>query len=52
MAAIENETLMEAFMKSDKTLEKVITFLRPNVKAGTEKAESLKCRGRKKKAVQ
>ena len=52
MAAIENEALIEAFMKSDKTLEEVIAFLRPNVKAGTEKAEPPKRRGRKKKAVQ
>ncbi len=29
-AAIENEVLVEAFMKSDKTLEKAIAFLTEN----------------------
>ena len=52
MAAIENEALVEAFMKSNKTLEEAIAFFASGMKS--EDIEQLPKRrgGRKKKPVQ
>ena len=49
MAAIENETLVEAFMKSSKTLDEVVSFLESDMKSEEEKAKPVKRRGRRKR---
>lgn len=46
-AAIENEVLIEAFMKSNKTLEEAIAFFESDMKKETPKPQSRS--GRKKK---
>ena len=48
MKAIENEELVEAFMKSNKTLEEAIEFFEIDAKE-TDESSSPKRRGRKKK---
>ncbi len=47
-AAIENEALIEAFMKSDKTLEEALAFFGAEVKDPAPKKTPSR-RGRKKK---
>ena len=49
-AAIENEALIEAFMKSDKTLEEALAFFGSEVKDPAPK-KSPSRRGRKKKTT-
>ena len=50
MAAIENETLLEVFMKSNKTLDEAIAFFESDMKP-EEKTKPAKRRGgRRKKA--
>ena len=48
MSAIENEALVEAFMKSNKTLDEALEFLGSDVKV--EKLTPKRRGGRKKKA--
>ncbi len=50
MEAIDNEALVEAFMKSNKTLEESIAFFESDTKAEEEKPKSTSRRGRKRKA--
>ncbi len=50
MEAIDNEALVEAFMKSNKTLEEAITFFESDTKAEEEKPKPAARRGRKRKA--
>ena len=49
-AAIENEVLIEAFMKSNKTLEEAIAFFESDMKKETP-AKTPSRRGRKKKTT-
>lgn len=48
-AAIENEALVEAFMKSNKTLEEAITFFESDMKSTTAPRTSKRKGGRRKK---
>ena len=50
MKAIDNEALVEAFMKSNKTLEEAIAFFELDKKLEEEKAKPARRRGRKRKA--
>ena len=50
MEAIDNEVLVEAFMKSNKTLEEAIEFFESYMKAEEEETKPASCRGRKRKA--
>ena len=50
MAAIDNEVLVEAFMKSNKTLEEAIEFLESDIKVEEEETKPASRRGRKRKA--
>ena len=52
MAAIENEALVEAFMKSNKTLEEAIAFFESDMKSTGDGSESKRRGGRKKKVVE
>ena len=49
MAAIENEALVEAFMKSNKTLEETIAFLYEEMKNEDENPAPKRRGGRRKK---
>ncbi len=49
-AAIENEVLIEAFMKSNKTLEEAIAFFESDMKKETP-VKTASRRGRKKKTT-
>ena len=49
-AAIESEILVDAFLKSNKTLEEALAFFRSDMKTDKEDAKS-KRRGRRKKPV-
>ena len=49
MEAIDNEALVEAFMKSNKTLEEAIAFFESDTKIEEEKPKPTGRRGRKKK---
>lgn len=51
MAAIENEVLVEAFMKSNKTLEEAIAFFESDMKSDDAKAEPKRRGGRRKKTM-
>ena len=51
MAAIENEALVEAFMKSNKTLEETIAFFESDMKPEEEKDAPKKRGGRQKKTT-
>ena len=51
-AAIENEVLVEAFMKSDKTLEEVLAFLGAETMKSDVAEPQKKQRGRRKKVVE
>ena len=50
MEAIDNETLIDAFMKSNKTLEEAIAFFESDAKIEEEKPKPVARRGRKRKA--
>ena len=50
-AAIENEALVEAFMKSNKTLEEAIAFFESDMKKQTSDKPQTR-RGRKRKTTQ
>ena len=50
MAAIENEALVEAFMKSNKTLDEAIEFFSSDAKEETHAHTTRRRGGRKKKA--
>ena len=50
MEAIDNEVLVEAFMKSNKTLEEAIEFFESDMKAEEEETKPASRRGRKRKA--
>ncbi len=50
MEAIDNEALVEAFMKSNKTLEEAIAFFESDIKVEVEKPKPTGRRGRKRKA--
>ncbi|MGN0413600.1 MAG: hypothetical protein ACI4FV_11250 [Lachnospiraceae bacterium] len=50
MEAINNEALVEAFMKSNKTLEETIAFLESDIKVEEEETKPASRRGRKRKA--
>lgn len=50
MEAIDNEALVEAFMKSNKTLEEAIAFFESDAKVEEEKSKPTGHRGRKRKA--
>ena len=50
MEAIDNEALVEAFMKSNKTLEEAIAFFESDTKIEEEKTKPTGRRGRKRKA--
>ena len=52
MAAIENEALVEAFMKSNKTLEEAIAFFESDMKEEEKSSHPTKRRGgRRRKTV-
>ena len=51
MAAIENEALVEAFMKSNKTLDEAIEFFKSDVKAEDDLKPAKRRSGRKKKGA-
>ena len=50
MEAIDNEALVEAFMKSNKTLEEAIAFLESDIKVEEKEPKPAGRRGRKRKA--
>ena len=50
MEAIDNEALVEAFMKSNKTLEEAIAFFESDTKVEEEKPKPARRCGRKRKA--
>ena len=52
MAAIENEALVEAFMKSNKTLDEAIAFFESDMKPEDEKPKTPKRRGGRRKKMQ
>ena len=49
MAALESEELIEAFMKSNKTLEEAIAFFESDVKPDEVPIVTKRCGGRRKK---
>ena len=49
MEAIDNEALVEAFMKSNKTLEEAIAFFESDTKVEEENPKPAGRRGRKRK---
>lgn len=49
MEALNNEALVEAFMKSNKTLEEAIAFFESDTKAEEEKPKPAVRRGRRRK---
>ncbi len=49
MAAIENEALVEAFMKSNKTIEEAIAFFESDMDSDDEKETAKRRRGRRRK---
>ena len=49
MAAIENEALVEAFMKSNKTLDEAIEFFRSDVRSEDSPKPAKRRGGRRKK---
>ena len=49
MEALNNEALVEAFMKSNKTLEEAIAFFESDTKAEEEKPKPTARRGRRRK---
>ena len=51
MAAIENEALIEAFVKSNKTLEEAIEFFESDMKEKDENPKQTRQRGGRKKKV-
>ena len=51
MAAIENEALVEAFMKSNKTLDEAIEFFKSDVKAEDDLKPAKRRGGQKKKGA-
>ena len=51
-AAIENEALVEAFMKSNKTLEEAIAFFESDMKSDGAKEASKRRGGRRKKTTE
>ena len=51
MAAIENEALIEAFVKSNKTLEEAIEFFESDMKEKDENPKQMRQRGGRKKKV-
>ena len=52
MAAIENEALVEAFMKSNKTLEEAIAFFESDMKSDDSKDAPKRRGGRRKKTTE
>ena len=50
MEAFDNEALVEAFMRSNKTLEEAIECFESDAKTREEKPKSAVRRGRKRKA--
>lgn len=50
MEAIDNEAHVEAFMKSNKTLEEAIAFFESDIKVEEEEPKPAGRRGRKRKA--
>lgn len=52
MAAIENEALVEAFVKSNKTLEEAIAFFESDMKTEDENPKPARRRGGRKKKAQ
>ena len=52
MAAIENEALVEAFMKSNKTLEEAIAFFESDMKSDDMKETPKRRGGRLKKTTE
>ena len=52
MAAIENEALVEAFMKSNKTLEEAIAFFESDMKTEENGAKSKRGGRRRRKPVE
>jgi len=52
MAAIENEALVEAFMKSNKTLEEAVAFFESDMKSDDVKEAPKRRGGRRKKTTE
>ena len=52
MAAIENEALVEAFMKSNKTIEEAIAFFESDMKSADAKEVPKRRGGRRKKTTE
>ena len=52
MAAIENEALVEAFMKSNKTLEEAVAFFESDMKSDNVKEAPKRRGGRRKKTTE
>ena len=52
MKAIENEALLEAFVKSNKTLEEAIAFFESDMKEEEENPKQAKRRGRRRKPME
>lgn len=50
-AAIENEELIDAFMKSNKTLEEAIAFFESDLKDAEEDQKQPRKRGRRRKST-
>jgi len=51
MKAIENEELIAAFVKSNKTLEEAITFFESDMKADEDAPKPARRRGRRRKVT-
>ena len=51
MAAIENEALVEAFMKSNKTLEEAVAFFESDMRSDDEKETAKHKGGRRRKTI-
>ena len=49
MSAIENEELISAFLKSNKTLEEAIAFFESDMAIEDGTSNTTKCRGRRRK---
>lgn len=52
MTAIESEALVEAFMKSNKTIEKAIAFFESDMKSDDAREAQKRRGGRRKKATE
>lgn len=52
MAAIENETLVEAFMKSNKTIEEEVTFFESDMKSEDVGPKPKRRGGRRRKTTE